>query len=111
MCGDMPDAALPTGWDVMRAPGIGPAYFCTGCVGRGAMEHYRAQQGLPRRARWRFPGGIMAVYRPEARQVLLATADGMAEISEEEAEHLVAAIAAALATRSLAERLAVEARQ
>lgn len=114
-CADMqqgvPEAALPDGWDAMRIPGFEPAYFCGACVDGGMMEQYRAQQGLPRRARWRFPNGIMALYRPAAKQVLLATADGMAEISEREAEQLVAAIAAALAVRGLAEQLTVEARQ
>ncbi|WP_340265432.1 hypothetical protein [Sphingobium mellinum] len=103
------EAALPDGWDAVRVPGFDPAYFCGGCVDGGTMEHYRAQQGLPRRARWRFPNGIMALYRPAARQVLLATADGMAEIGEREAEQLIASIAAALGTRALADRLMVEA--
>lgn len=105
----MCEAALPAGWDALRTPGYAPAYFCTDCVDGGTMEQYRAQQGLPRRAQWRFGNGIMAVYRPAARQVLLATPDGMAEISEREAEQLVAAIAAALATRAFADQLAMEA--
>ena len=102
---------LPIGWDVMRVPGYKPTYFCLRCVDGGAMELYRAQQGLPRRARWRFSGGILAFYQPAARQVLLATPEGMAELSEQEAEQLHAALGEALAVRGLAEQLAVEARR
>ena len=105
------EAALPAGWDVARTPGCSPVYFCTVCVDAGTMEQYRAQQGLPRRAQWRFANGIMAVYRPATRQVLLATPDGMAEICEHEAEQLVAAIAAALSTRGIAAQLEMEARR
>ena len=102
-------SALPQGWDALRVPGYEPSFFCAACVDQGSMEEYRAQQGLPRRASWRFPGGIMAVLRPAARQVLLATPDGMADIGEREAELLNAAIGAALETRSLAGRLMAEA--
>jgi hypothetical protein len=103
------ELALPDGWDALRVPGYEPALFCASCIDRGVMEHFRAQQGLPRRARWRFPNGVMALYRPAARQVLLATADGMAEISEREAEQLIAAIGAALETRALPGALLAEA--
>lgn len=105
------DAALPEGWDALRVPGFEPALFCAGCVERGAMEQYRAQQGLPRRARWRFPNGVMALLRPAAGQVLLATSDGMAEISEREAEQLHAALGEALSLRSLPSQLTAEVRR
>ncbi|MBY2957573.1 hypothetical protein FIV32_02260 [Sphingomonadales bacterium 58] len=108
MVQDVPDGALPGGWDALREPGYSPAFFCASCIVRGSMEHYRARLGLPRRERWRFQGGVMALYRPAARQLLIATPDGMAEISEREAEQLHAAIGAALATRELADQLMAE---
>lgn len=102
--------ALPDGWDALRVPGYVPAYFCDCCVGSGSMEYYRAQQGIPRRQQWRFASGIDAFYQPVTRKVLLATPEGMAEISEQDAQALYAAIGAALAIRDHAYHLTAEVR-
>ncbi len=106
MAQGVPLHALPDGWDALRVPGYLAMVFCDACVGSGRMEEVRARQGLPRRQRWRYPGAILAVYRPQAREVLIATPDGLAELSEGEARRLHAALGSALAVPDLAATLA-----
>jgi late competence protein required for DNA uptake (superfamily II DNA/RNA helicase) len=98
----VPEGALPSGWDMLFVPMEGAHLFCPECLRFGRMEHLRALNGLPRRQHWRLPDAVMAVYRPAARQVLIATPDGMAELSEEEADRLRDALTNALAMRHLA---------
>lgn len=102
----VPIHALPDGWDALRVPGFLAMVFCDCCVGSGRMEEVRARQGLPRRQRWRYPGAILAIYRPAAREVLIATPDGLAELAEDEARRLHAALGAALAVPRLAAAMA-----
>ncbi|MDF0540808.1 hypothetical protein PX699_00500 [Sphingobium sp. H39-3-25] len=104
----VPDAALPAGWDMLIVPVEGAHLFCPECVRWGRMEHLRALNGLPRRQRWAMRGGVMAIYRPAARQVLVATPDGMAELTEDEADRLRDALSSALAMRHLAVSLVGE---
>ncbi|UZW55530.1 hypothetical protein NUH86_01625 [Sphingobium sp. JS3065] len=105
----VPACSLPEGWDALFVPGDDLALFCANCIAAGKMEMFRATAQLPRQQRWRMPGAIIALYRPASREVLIATPDGMATLSEADAEALVAAIGGALDDRSLAGRLAGEA--
>lgn len=108
MAQGVPMAALPAGWDALRVPGYEPMLFCEACAASGRMEEVRARQSLPRRQRWAFPKGIHAVYRPAAREVLLSTPDGFAELSEDEAVRLHGALGEALAVRAVGGRLIAE---
>lgn len=110
MAQGIPLHALPNGWDALRVPGYLPMLFCDLCVGSGRMEEVRARQGLPRREQWAYPKGIHAFYRPAARELLLATPEGFAQMSEAEAERLHSALGEALAVRALAGALVAEPR-
>ena len=95
-----PAAALPDGWDALFLSGDGLALFCDDCVASGRMEQFRALAGAPRHQSWRYPGAVLALYRPSCRDILVATPDGMAAISVADAAALTSAIASALATRT-----------
>lgn len=97
--------ALPAGWDALFLPDIGPVFFCPDCAAGGQVEIERAARTLPRRQRWAMPRAVLALYRPAAREVLIATPDGMAALAEADAERLRDALDGALATRALAETM------
>ena len=98
-------AELPAGWDALFLPGEGWALWCAGCVAAGLMESERAYRGLPRREEWRIPPAVMALYRPLAREVLVAVPGGQAVLPEADAERLCAALTGALAVRDHAAAL------
>lgn len=101
----VPASSIPHGWDVLFDVGEGLALFCTACVRAGRMEMFRATAQLPRQQQWKFSTCVIAVYRPASREVLVVTPDGVAALSERDAEALVAAIGGALADRALARHL------
>lgn len=101
----VPSSSLPAGWDAFFIAGDGLALFCSACVSAGRMELFRATAQLPRQQQWRFATCIISIYRPATREILIATPDGMAAISEADAEALVASIGGALADRRLAVEL------
>lgn len=101
----VPLSSLPDGWDALFIAGDGLALFCAPCVTAGRMELFRAAAHLPRQQAWKFSTCVIALYRPASREVLIATPDGMAAISEHDAETLIAAIGGALADRALAGHL------
>jgi hypothetical protein len=101
----VPPSSLPDGWDALFIAGDEPALFCAPCVSAGRMELFRAAAQLPRQQAWAFSTCVIAFYRPASREVLIATPDGMAAISERDAEALVSAIGGALADRALAGQL------
>lgn len=101
-------SSLPSGWDALFIAGDGLALFCGACVHSGRMEMFRATAHLPRQQQWRFSTCVIAIYRPATREILIATPDGMAAISEADAEALVASISGALSDRALGDRLARE---
>jgi hypothetical protein len=109
-CGAQADGVdvpcLPAGWDALFVAGQGWMTFCAGCADCEVMEMTRASRAWPRRKSWAYPGGIMGVLRPAAREVLLATPDGMAVLSEEDAIRLRDALDGALAMRAQAETMA-----
>ncbi|CAN5337573.1 hypothetical protein BH10PSE12_BH10PSE12_02950 [soil metagenome] len=94
---------LPPGWNGQFLMGHGWSLFCQACADAGLMELHRAAHVGPRRQRWCYPDGIMGVYRPLAREVLLATPEGMAVMSEGDAMRLRDAIDGALLMRPRAE--------
>lgn len=101
----VPLSSLPDGWDALFVAGDDVALFCAACVIAGRMELFRATTQLPRPQWWKFSTCIIAVYRPASREILIATPDGTARLSEQDAETLVAAVGGALADRALAGRL------
>ncbi len=109
MAQGVPAPSLPRGCDGLFVPMDGLHLFCVDCVRNGRMEWLRARNGLTRRAHWRLPDAVLAIYRPAARQVLIVTPDGMAELDEDEAEKLRDALTSALAMRFLATSLSREA--
>lgn len=100
----VPSSSLPAGWDAFIM-GDGLALFCSACVAAGRMELFRATAQLPRQQPWAFSSCIISIYRPATREILIATPDGTARISERDAEALVASIGGALADRALAGQL------
>ena len=113
VCGDLRqgiDAGrLPEGWDslsVNRRDGRGleTCIFCMDCTDRARLNLLRADQ---RRAQARAPSktGLVAIYQPANRSVLVAIGEVSAELDELEAERISTAIWGALATREHARTL------
>ena len=103
----IPDlGALPDGWDAIFVVGRGWRMFCPDCVAAGGMEAARLSAHEPPRAAWAYPGGMVAMFKPATRSVLLATPDGMAELDESDAAKLRDALIGALAIPALARSMA-----
>lgn len=120
MAAGVADGALPDGWDALAinnpdAPGVGLYFYCPECVGHGHLERDVADaeaagpsSRFAPRARMT-ARRVLTLYRPAAREVLVAVDGGMFVIAEDEAEALAAALCGALVVRDHARLMAAKA--
>lgn len=116
MAAGVAEGALPDGWDALAingrtGAGVAIHYFCPDCVGRGLVRRALAESVVDGaearfgpRARLK-AARCLALYRPAAREVLVAVDGGMFVMAEDEAEALAAALCGALVVRDHARLL------